>query len=119
MNFDDLQAEHAYRPAEAYYQSKLANLLFSYELHRRLQAAGANTIALACHPGVVYTDLFQTRSRLEKLLISPCMRVINFWAVQNVRMGALPTLRAAVGPAALGGEFYGPHRKHDTGYRPG
>jgi NAD(P)-dependent dehydrogenase (short-subunit alcohol dehydrogenase family) len=116
MNFDDLQSEHGYQPAEAYYQSKLANLLFTYELDRRLRAAGAPTQALGAHPGVVYTDLFRTRSRLDKTLLSPWMRPINFWAVQNVHQGALPMLRAACDPAASGGEYYGPHRKHDTGY---
>jgi NAD(P)-dependent dehydrogenase (short-subunit alcohol dehydrogenase family) len=116
MNFDDLQSEHGYKPAEAYYQSKLANLLFTYELDRRLRAAGAPTQALGAHPGVVYTDLFRTRSRLDKALLSPWMRPINFWAVQNVHKGALPMLRAATDPGASGGEYYGPHRKHDTGY---
>jgi NAD(P)-dependent dehydrogenase (short-subunit alcohol dehydrogenase family) len=116
MNFDDLQSEHGYRPDEAYYQSKLANLLFTYELDRRLRAAGAPTQALGAHPGVVYTDLFRTRPKLNKALLSPWMRPINFWAVQNVHKGALPMLRAATDPAASGGEYYGPHRKHDTGY---
>jgi NAD(P)-dependent dehydrogenase (short-subunit alcohol dehydrogenase family) len=116
MNFDDLQSEHAYKPDEAYYQSKLANLLFTYELERRLRAAESPTQALGAHPGVVYTDLFRTRSRLDKALLSPWMRPINFWAVQNVHRGALPMLRAATDPAASGGEYYGPHRKHDTGY---
>jgi NAD(P)-dependent dehydrogenase (short-subunit alcohol dehydrogenase family) len=116
MNFDDLQAEHGYRPDHAYYQSKLANLLFTYELDRRLRAADAPARALGAHPGVVYTDLFHTRSRLDKALLSQWMRPINFWAVQNVHMGALPMLRAATDPAASGGEYYGPHRKHDTGY---
>jgi NAD(P)-dependent dehydrogenase (short-subunit alcohol dehydrogenase family) len=116
MNFDDLQSERGYQPAAAYHQSKLANLLFTYELDRRLTAAGALTVAVASHPGVVHTDLFRTRSRLNQLLISPRMRLINFWAVQSVRMGALPTLRAATDPAVMGGEFYGPHRRHDTGY---
>jgi NAD(P)-dependent dehydrogenase (short-subunit alcohol dehydrogenase family) len=116
MNFDDLQSEHGYKPAEAYYQSKLANLLFTYELDRRLSAAHAPTRALGAHPGVVYTDLFRTRSRLDRALLSPWMRPINFWAVQNVHKGALPMLRAATDPAARGGEYYGPHRKHDTGY---
>jgi NAD(P)-dependent dehydrogenase (short-subunit alcohol dehydrogenase family) len=115
MNFDDLQSEHSYRPDEAYHQSKLANLLFTYELDRRLRAAAAPTQALGAHPGVVYTDLFRTRSRLDKALLSPWMRPINFWAVQNVHKGALPVLRAATDPAASGGEYYGPHRKHDTG----
>jgi NAD(P)-dependent dehydrogenase (short-subunit alcohol dehydrogenase family) len=110
MDFDDLQAERHYDPEQAYSQSKLANLLFTYELDRRLRAAGTGVIALACHPGVVYTDLFATRSRRQQFLLSPAMRIINFWAVQNARMGALPALRAATDPAARGGEYYGPHR---------
>jgi NAD(P)-dependent dehydrogenase (short-subunit alcohol dehydrogenase family) len=110
MDFDDLQSERHYDPAQAYQQSKLANLLFTYELDRRLRAAGGGVIALASHPGVVYTDLFATRSRLEQFLLSPAMRPINFWAVQNVRMGALPALRAAADPSARGGEYYGPRR---------
>jgi NAD(P)-dependent dehydrogenase (short-subunit alcohol dehydrogenase family) len=114
MSFDDLQSEGGYRPDEAYGQSKLANLLFTYELDRRLRGAGAPTIALASHPGVVYTNLFRTRSRLEQALISPRMRVINFWAVQSVQMGALPTLRAAADPSARGGEYYGPRRRFYT-----
>jgi NAD(P)-dependent dehydrogenase (short-subunit alcohol dehydrogenase family) len=116
LNFADLQSVRSYDPAGAYHQSKLANLLFSYELDRRLAAAGARTAALAAHPGVVYTELFRNRSPVQQLLISPRARVLNFWAVQNVQLGALPVLRAATDPAARGGEFYGPHRRHDTGY---
>ena len=108
--FDDLQSERSYDPDRAYGQSKLANLLFTYELDRRLRSAGARVAALACHPGVVYTDLFANRSRLQQFLLSPSMRIINFWAVQNVRMGALPELRAATDPSAQGGEYFGPHR---------
>ena len=78
-------------------------------------------IALACHPGVVYTNLFANRSRLDQLLLRPSMRLINFWAVQDVRMGALPPLRAATDPSAQGGEYYGPRRyglrrRFSTGY---
>jgi NAD(P)-dependent dehydrogenase (short-subunit alcohol dehydrogenase family) len=110
IDFGDLQSERHYDPEQAYSQSKLANLLFTYELDRRLRAAGANVSAFACHPGVVYTDLFATRSRLQQFLLSPTMRIINFWAVQSARMGALPALRAATDPAAHGGEYFGPHR---------
>jgi NAD(P)-dependent dehydrogenase (short-subunit alcohol dehydrogenase family) len=121
MNFDDLQSERDYDPDRAYSQSKLANLLFTYELDRRLRAAGSPVIAVACHPGVVLTDLFVNRSRVGQFMLSPSMRIINFWAVQNVRMGALPTLRAATDPAVSGGEYYGPRRyglrrKFFTGY---
>jgi NAD(P)-dependent dehydrogenase (short-subunit alcohol dehydrogenase family) len=116
MSFDDLQGERGYDPAAAYAQSKLANLLFTYELDRRLRAAGSPTIALAAHPGVVLTSLFGNRSTLQQLVLSPLMRPLNFRHVQNVRMGALPALRAATDPGAVGGEFYGPHRRYDTGY---
>jgi NAD(P)-dependent dehydrogenase (short-subunit alcohol dehydrogenase family) len=108
IDFDDLQSERKYRREKAYAQSKLANLLFTYELDRRLRAAGAEVSAIACHPGVVYTKLFANDPKLQQLLLSPAMRIINFWAVQDVRMGALPALRAATDPAAQGGEYYGP-----------
>jgi NAD(P)-dependent dehydrogenase (short-subunit alcohol dehydrogenase family) len=108
MNFGDLQSEHRYRPADAYAQSKLANLLFTSELQVRLDAAGAGTIALAAHPGNARTDLWRTSSRLERMLISPRLRLLNFWLVQSAELGALPTLRAAVDPSARGGDYYGP-----------
>jgi len=116
MNFEDLQSENDYKPAEAYHQSKLANLLFTYEFERRLKAVGARTIALACHPGIVLTDLYRTRSRLERAPLSPRFGMLNFWLVQSTEMGALPTLRAAVDPSAQGGEFYGPPGRGYTGY---
>jgi NAD(P)-dependent dehydrogenase (short-subunit alcohol dehydrogenase family) len=116
MNFDDVQGQRGYDPAGAYFQSKLANLLFTYELDRKLRDAGAPTSALAAHPGVVYTNLFHTRSKLDQLIISPRLRALNFWFAQSVEMGALPALRAATDPAAVGGEFYGPWRRFDTGY---
>src|SRR5215218_2042592 len=108
MHFGDLQSEHRYKPADAYGQSKLANLLFTNELQARLEAAGARTIALAAHPGNARTDLWRTSSRLERVLISPRLRLLNFWLVQSAELGALPTLRAAVDPSARGGDYYGP-----------
>ena len=108
IDFDDLQSEVGYRPAAAYCQSKLANLLFTYELDRRLRAAGTHTNALACHPGIVLTNLYRTRSKLERALLSPRLRRLNSRLVQSTQMGALPILRAATDPNAQGGEFYGP-----------
>jgi NAD(P)-dependent dehydrogenase (short-subunit alcohol dehydrogenase family) len=116
MNFEDLQAENGYKPAEAYYQSKLANLLFTYELDRRLRAVGAQTTALSCHPGIVLTNLYRTRSRLERAPLNPRLRILNSRLVQSPQMGALPTLRAATDPHAQGGEFYGPPGRGYTGY---
>jgi NAD(P)-dependent dehydrogenase (short-subunit alcohol dehydrogenase family) len=116
MNFDDLQFERGYHATHAYWQSKLANLLFTYELQDRLESAGAAASALAAHPGVVSTGLWRTSSRLERALISPRLRLLNFWIAQSAQMGALPTLRAAVDPSARGGEYYGPRGRFDTGY---
>jgi NAD(P)-dependent dehydrogenase (short-subunit alcohol dehydrogenase family) len=56
INFDDLQCEHGYRYQHACFQSKLANLMFSYELQRRLASAGAPAIAVAAHPGNARTE---------------------------------------------------------------
>jgi len=117
MHFDDLMLTSHYQPDPAYGQSKLANLLFSYELAGRLAAAGVGTAALAAHPGVVLTDLWRTSPGWQRALISPRLRLINSWAAQPVSQGALPTLRAATDPAAQGGEFYGPGGFHEyTGY---
>jgi len=110
IDFDDLQSERSYVPDRAYSQSKLANLLFTYELDRRLRAVGGSAAAVACHPGVVHTDLFANSSRAEQFLLSPGMRMVNFWAVQSTRMGTLPALRAATDPSACGGEYFGPRR---------
>jgi NAD(P)-dependent dehydrogenase (short-subunit alcohol dehydrogenase family) len=108
IRFDDLQSDRTYDASDAYAQSKLANLLFGYELDRRLRVAGADMASLAAHPGNARTDLWRTSSTLERALISPRLRFLNFWLVQGADVGALPTLRAATDPSAQGGEYYGP-----------
>jgi NAD(P)-dependent dehydrogenase (short-subunit alcohol dehydrogenase family) len=116
MHFEDLQLERGYQPWPAYYRSKLANLLFTYELERRLTGAGADTMALAAHPGNARTDLWR-HSRLDQALYRPGLRPLTFWFAQSAHMGALATLRAATDPAAAGGEYYGPPgRQQFTGY---
>jgi NAD(P)-dependent dehydrogenase (short-subunit alcohol dehydrogenase family) len=112
MRFDDVQSERRYEPSAAYAQSKLANLLFTYELQARLEAIGARTIALAAHPGNARTGLWRTSSRLERALIR-CP-----WVAQGPRTGALPILRAAVDPSARGGEYYGPSGRFQHTGRP-
>ncbi|CAJ1493564.1 SDR family NAD(P)-dependent oxidoreductase [[Mycobacterium] kokjensenii] len=102
IHFDDLQWERRYNRFEAYGQSKLANLLFTYELQRRL-APHATTIAVAAHPGGSNTELMRHLPRWAAAgypLIAPLF--------QDPAMGALPTLRAAADPAALGGRYFGP-----------
>ncbi len=102
IDFDDLNAERGYNRMAAYGRSKLANLLFTYELQRRLAAAGSETAALAAHPGVSDTEL--ARHIPGAGLFKPAMRFVT----QTPAMGALPTLRAATDPGAEGGQYYGP-----------
>jgi NAD(P)-dependent dehydrogenase (short-subunit alcohol dehydrogenase family) len=113
IDFGDLQSQRRYRRMAAYYQSKLANLMFTYELQRRLAAARARTQALAAHPGKARTELTRYLPgwmRLEDLVIEQPFG-------QNAAMGALATLRAAADPAARGGEYYGPGgRGEQRGY---
>jgi NAD(P)-dependent dehydrogenase (short-subunit alcohol dehydrogenase family) len=105
---DSPGSEHEFEPGPAYDRSKLANLLFTYELQHRLQAAHAETSSLAAHPGQVRTELWRTSSRLERALLAPALRPLTFWFAQDAQDGALPTLRAALDPAAKGGDYFGP-----------
>ena len=117
MRFDDLQGERQYQPWPAYYQSKLANLLFTYDLQSRLEAAGAATIALAAHPGNARTELWRSTPGHTQALYNPRLRLLTFWFAQSAAIGALGTLRAATDPQARGGEYYGPPgRLQFTGY---
>jgi NAD(P)-dependent dehydrogenase (short-subunit alcohol dehydrogenase family) len=104
IHFDDLHWERSYDRVAAYGQSKLANLLFTYELQRRLTAQGATTIAVAAHPGLADTDLVRNFPAAIRLL-APVMGPL---IAQRPTMGALPTLRAATDPSVLGGQYYGP-----------
>jgi NAD(P)-dependent dehydrogenase (short-subunit alcohol dehydrogenase family) len=108
IRWDDLQSERSHVASDAYAQSKLANLLFSYELDRRLRDTAATTSSLAAHPGNARTELWRSSSRLERAVISPRLRFLTFWLVQSAEAGALPTLRAATDPAARGGDYFGP-----------
>ena len=103
IHFDDLQWERRYSRVGAYGQSKLANLLFTYELQRRLAPHGT-TIAVAAHPGGSNTELLRNLPRpiaaASSLLVEPLM--------QDADLGALPTLRAATDPGVLGGQYFGP-----------
>jgi NAD(P)-dependent dehydrogenase (short-subunit alcohol dehydrogenase family) len=99
IQFSDLHSENGYNAQAAYGQSKLANLLFTYELQRRLEAAGKDTLAVAAHPGWTETNL-QDHAKAVKFL--------NRFFAQQPPMGALPTLYAATGSSVDGAEYYGP-----------
>jgi NAD(P)-dependent dehydrogenase (short-subunit alcohol dehydrogenase family) len=101
----------------AYTQSKLANLMFTYELDRRLRAAGADTIAVAAHPGNAHTSFTRELNPVLRTLAGPRARFLTWWLLQSPDRAALATLRAAVDPAVLGGEYHGPPGRFQfTGY---
>jgi NAD(P)-dependent dehydrogenase (short-subunit alcohol dehydrogenase family) len=99
MDFDNLNAETGYDPGGAYGQSKLANLLFTYELQRRFEDAGVDTIAVAAHPGWTVTNL---------QVHWPMLNLLNPFIGQKPVMGALPALYAATAPDVHGGDYFGP-----------
>ena len=101
IRFDDIQWDRDYSRVGAYGQAKLANLLFTYELQRRL--AGTQTIATAAHPGGSRTEL----TRNLPPLVGAATRLLEP-LFQDPDMGALPTLRAATDPSVLGGQYFGP-----------
>ncbi|MCP2167038.1 SDR family NAD(P)-dependent oxidoreductase [Goodfellowiella coeruleoviolacea] len=103
INFADLQWERSYRRLAAYGQAKLANLMFTYELQRRLASTGT-TVALAAHPGTAQTELMRYLPGGQH----PITTAIAGLITQSAAMGALPTLRAATDPTARGGQYYGP-----------
>jgi len=113
MDFDDLMFEktEVYERQKVYGRSKLANLLFTYELQRRLETSNMDAIAVAAHPGMCKTDLL---SKPESPLFFKLVMPLAGLVVQSAAMGALPILRAAVDPEARGGEYYGPEGKNES-----
>ena len=111
IDLDDLNWERrTYRRWPAYGQSKLANLLFTYELQRKLSASGSQVRALASHPGYAATNL---QSHTESIS-SRVMALANPFIAQSAKMGALPMLYAATVPDAIGGSYLGPSSMFET-----
>jgi NAD(P)-dependent dehydrogenase (short-subunit alcohol dehydrogenase family) len=106
--WDDLMGERRYDKWGAYMQSKLANLLFTLELERRLQKVHPTIRSLSCHPGYAATNLQTVGPKLEQSWTARIFETGNAIVAQSAAAGALPTLRAATDPGARGGEFYGP-----------
>jgi NAD(P)-dependent dehydrogenase (short-subunit alcohol dehydrogenase family) len=101
--WDDLTGERRYSRSGAYARSKLANLLFAFELQRRLVRAAAATSSLAVHPGMAATDI--AAGLLDRF---PKLVELGSGFVQSPDQAALPSLRAATDPEAYGGQFFGP-----------
>ena len=114
IEFENLQWDKGpYSTTGAYGRSKLANLLFTYELHRRLTQSGSNIKALASHPGWSRTNLQSTGMNTgEKTILSRISRfgisIMNPILAQSAHIGALPMLYAATSTDAQSGEYYGP-----------
>jgi len=106
IEFDNLQSERKYTPWKAYQNSKLANLLFAFELDRRARAQGSNLVSIACHPGISQTNLVASGPGSDfktNLLFGP----LRFLTSPDSE-GAEPTLYAAANPLAHSGEYIGP-----------
>jgi NAD(P)-dependent dehydrogenase (short-subunit alcohol dehydrogenase family) len=117
IDFDDLMGEKNYGRWKAYGQSKLANIFFTFELHKRLSAAGLDTITNSSHPGLVMGNLqansvAQSGTAAEGLLY----RIIGPLMAQDVSMGVLPQLYGCTAKDARGGVFYGPRTLNMRGY---
>ncbi|NEO86780.1 MAG: SDR family NAD(P)-dependent oxidoreductase [Spirulina sp. SIO3F2] len=105
MNFDDLMLTSDYEPSRAYGQSKLANLLFTFELDRKLKAAGSSVSCYACHPGYSNTHLQSTG---PQGILNTIYKFTNRFLAQPPYNGAIPTVLAAAGLEAQPGGYYGP-----------
>lgn len=106
INFDDINGRKSYAPFPAYSQSKLANLLFAYELQRKLQSHNHTTISVAAHPGYAATNLQSTSG---SRLLAWLLRFTNRFMAQSQAMGALPQLYAATAADVQGGDYFGPN----------
>ncbi len=109
INFDDLQSVNKYSDWRAYAQSKLANLLFAYELQHRFANNSVDAMSLAVQPGYASTNLqsvspAMTESRWRQAMMQLSNRII----AQSAAMGALPAVYAATSPHAHGGDYIGP-----------
>ena len=112
VDFDDLQAERRYDPMPLYARSKLACLMFAFELQRRSDAAGWGLTSIAAHPGISRTELIPNGAGRASL--SGVARTLLWFLFQPAARGALPILFAATAPGAKAGQYYGPDGLGET-----
>jgi NAD(P)-dependent dehydrogenase (short-subunit alcohol dehydrogenase family) len=109
LDADDLRLERGYTKWGAYGRSKLANLLFAYELGRRLEARFPAVISVVCHPGYAATNLQAVGPQMTNSVFGKAfMSIGNALLAQSAAAGALPTLYAATAPDVHGGDYIGP-----------
>lgn len=112
INFDDLQSERGYQTMRAYGQSKLACLMFAFELQRRSETAGWGISSIGAHPGISRTELLHNGP--GRWSGPGLMRTLLWFLFQPASQGALPTLFAATSPTAKGGAYYGPDKMSEV-----
>jgi NAD(P)-dependent dehydrogenase (short-subunit alcohol dehydrogenase family) len=119
IDFENLDGAMGYAPARAYAQSKLAGVLFAYELERRLTRAGADAISVACHPGWAFTNLAVGPSRPNPGLAAQLLSQMTRRFAPSARAGAQPSLYAATSFEVRGGDYVGPSGLFGVWGRPG
>jgi NAD(P)-dependent dehydrogenase (short-subunit alcohol dehydrogenase family) len=119
IDLDDLQLTRSYTPSKAYAQSKLADLMFAFELDRRLRAKHIPVLSIAAHPGVAETNLFVRDAAPWQRSMRVFTGKIIALVLNTTEQGALPTLYAATDPAAVAGGYYGPQGLFDARGYPG
>ncbi len=105
IDFDDLDAQHSYKTMKRYNSSKLANILFAFELERRLRRSSSAALCVACHPGMAKTEMPRFTPFWIKLLMPLAWPFLN-----DAAQGAWPLLLAATGREIKGGDYFGPSR---------
>lgn len=115
INFDDLNWEKGYKALKAYRQSKLACLIFAFELNRRIRKAGLATLSVSAHPGLSMTELVRHFPKWLLLIGKPFTNIIT----HPPDKGALPTLYAALDDDVKGGEYFGPQGYSEWTGKPG
>lgn len=114
LPWDDIHAEQSYNTQQRYFASKLANLLFTYELDRRLRAKGADSLAVAAHPGMADTELGRHYPGWA-LAILNLLKPVLLLLLNTAETGAWPQELAATHPDVEGGQYFGPGRFWEVG----
>jgi len=115
INFDDIHSDKKYSPMGSYRQSKLACLMFAFELQRRLEKKGLKTLSIASHPGVSITDIVRYIPGWLQYTLLPVFSLFT----HSPEKGALPILYAALGSDVKGGDYYGPRGRSEWKGTPG
>jgi len=115
IHFDDPNWEKSYSRSDAYNQSKVACLMFAYELQRRLNDSGSTVISVAAHPGVSDTELGRYIPKVLYYLFKPITPLFT----HHPKEAAKPTLMAALDENVKGGDYYGPQGFNEMKGDPG